>query len=114
MGRNRDEEQFFKDLGATAEQTAEEVRGFEENYFSVIQSTMAALPWFAELNKKLQSYAEEHFAAGLECSHKLSQAKDFPDFVQIQIEFFQKRIQSLCEQTIDFSETYSKSAVKCD
>ena len=51
MGRNRDEEQFFKDLGATAEQTVEEVRGFEENYFSVIQSTMAALPWFAELNK---------------------------------------------------------------
>jgi hypothetical protein len=28
---NEDQKQFFKDLGATAEQTVQEVRGFEEN-----------------------------------------------------------------------------------
>jgi hypothetical protein len=37
MKEDRDQRQFFKDLGATAEQTVEEVRGAEENYFSMMQ-----------------------------------------------------------------------------
>ena len=32
-----DQELLFKDLGATAEQTVEQVRGLEESYFSVLQ-----------------------------------------------------------------------------
>ena len=48
MKKDRDQRQFFKDLGATAEQTVEEVRGVEENYFSMMQKTMKPLPWIAE------------------------------------------------------------------
>jgi Phasin protein len=68
-------------------------------------------PWLGDLNKKLQSYAEQHFAACLEFSHRLSQAKDFQDFAQIEIEFFQERLRLFAEQARDFSEAYSKSAV---
>jgi hypothetical protein len=48
MKEDRDQRQFFKDLGATAEQTVEEVRGVEENYFSMMQKTMIPLPWIAD------------------------------------------------------------------
>ena len=89
MKQDRDQRQFFKDLGATAEQTVEEVRGVEENYFSMMQKTMIPLPWIADLNAKLQSCAEEHLAAALEFAHKLSLAKDFQDLARIQAEFFQ-------------------------
>ncbi|MGC2077000.1 MAG: hypothetical protein WA728_13400 [Xanthobacteraceae bacterium] len=34
---NGDEKQFFKDFSAAAEQTVEEVRGFEVNYFNLIE-----------------------------------------------------------------------------
>jgi hypothetical protein len=110
MKKDRDQRQFFKDLGATAEQTVEEVRGAEENYFSMMQKMMIPLPWIADLTAKFQSYAEQHLAAALEFSHKLSQAKDFQDLARIQAEFFQNRLQSLGEQTKDLAEAYTKSA----
>ena len=110
MKQDRDQRQFFKDLGATAEQTVEEVRGVEENYFSMMQKTMIPLPWIADLNAKLQSYAEQHLAAALEFAHKLSLAKDFQDLARIQAEFFQNQMQSLGEQTKDLAEAYTKSA----
>jgi hypothetical protein len=110
MKKDRDQRQFFKDLGATAEQTVEEVRGVEENYFGMMQKTMIPLPWIADLNAKLQSYAEQHLAAALEFAHKLSLAKDFQDLARIQAEFFQNRMQSLGEQTNDLAEAYTKSA----
>ena len=74
---------IFKDLGATAEQTAEEVRGVEENYLGMMQKTMIPLPWIADLNAKLQSYAEQHLAAALEFAHKLSLAKEFQDLAPV-------------------------------
>jgi hypothetical protein len=60
---DEDQKQFFKDLGATAEQTVEEVRGFEENYYSLTQRALTALPWVADYNKKLHGYVEQDFAA---------------------------------------------------
>ena len=34
---SEDQKQFFKGLGATAEQTVQEMRGLEENWYSLIQ-----------------------------------------------------------------------------
>jgi hypothetical protein len=44
-----------------------------------------ALPWLADLNKKLQSYTEQNFAAAYQFTRELSQAKDMQDFVQISV-----------------------------
>ena len=55
MTKEQDEQQFFKDLGATAEQTVEEVRGAEENYFVLIQRMFSAFPGVSDLNNKLQT-----------------------------------------------------------
>jgi len=107
---DRDQEQFFKDLSATVEQTVEEVRGAEENFFSVLQKTTSSFPWIVDLNKKLQSYAEQHFTAALEFGHKLSQAKDFEDLGRIQIEFIKMEMQSFGDQATDFAKTYTSAA----
>ena len=88
----------------------EEVRGAEENYFSMMQKMMIPFPWIADLNTRLQSYAEQHLAAALEFAHKLGRAKDFQDLTRIQTEFFQNRMQTLGEQTKDLAEAYIKSA----
>ena len=110
MEEDQDQEQFFKDLSATVEQTVDEVHAVEENYFYVLQKTTSGFPLVSDLNRKLQSYAEQYVRAGLEFAHKLSQAKNFQDFARIQMEFIQAQLQSFGEQTKDFVETYTKAA----
>jgi hypothetical protein len=107
---NEDQTQFFKDLSATEEQVVQEVRGFEENYYSLIQGIMPALPWLADFNKKLQSYIEQNFAAAYEFTRELSQAKDMQDFVRIHTAYIEKSLQSSAAQMADFAETYTNVA----
>jgi hypothetical protein len=112
---SQDQKQFFKDFGATAEQTGQEVRGFEEYYYSLIQRTMPALPWLADFNKKLQSYVTQNFAAAYEFTRELSQAKNVQDFIRIQTDYIQKCGHSFAAQMQDFTETYRSmvsSAIK--
>ena len=103
-----DEEQFFRDLGATAEEAMEQVRGVEKNYFSMLQNTAFAVPWIVDLSKKLQSYADRNVAAALDFSHQLSGATGFLDLARIQIEYTQKQFESFGEQAKDFAESYVK------
>ncbi len=103
-----DEEQFFRDLGATAEEAMEQVRGVEKNYFSMLQNTAFAVPWIVDLSKQLQSYADRNIAAALDFSHQLSGATGFLDLARIQIEYAQKQFESFGEQAKDFAETYVK------
>ena len=76
----------------------------------MLQKTTSGFPLVSDLNRKLQSYAEQYVRAGLEFAHKLSQAKNFQDFARIQMEFIQAQLQSFGEQTKDFVETYTKAA----
>jgi hypothetical protein len=110
MTKDQDQRQFFKDMAATAEQTVEEVRGIEENYFVALQKTLMAFPWAADLNAKLQNYAEQNFADALAFSHELSQAKDIQDVTRINAQFVQKRIKLAGEQVKDFAEACTDSA----
>jgi hypothetical protein len=107
---NVDQKQFFKDLGATAEQTVGEVRGFEVNYYNMVDRMMAALPWVTDFNKKMQSYIEQDFAAAFRFARELSQAEDMQDFARIQTEYIQKCLQSFAAQARDFAETYTNVA----
>jgi hypothetical protein len=107
---NEDQKQFFKDLSATEEQAVQEVRGFEENYYSLSQAMMPPLPWLPDFNKKLQSYTEQNFAAAYEFTRELSQARDMQDFVRIHTAYIQKCLQSFAEQMADFAETYTTVA----
>ena len=107
---NEDQQQFFKDLSAAEEQAVQEVRGFEENYYSLIQAMMPPLPWLADFNKKWQSYIEQNFAAAYEFTRELSQAKDMQEFVRIHTTYIQKCLQSSAAQMADFAETCTNVA----
>jgi hypothetical protein len=101
-----DEERFFRDLSATAEEAVEQVRGIERNYFGLLQNTAFGVPWIADLSKKLQGYADRNIAAALDFSHQLSGATGFRDLARIQIEYTQKQFEAFGEQARDFAETY--------
>ena len=109
-GENEDQRQFFRDLGATAEQTVQEVRGLEENYYSLIQWAIPALPWLKDLNRKLQTYTEQNFAAAYGFARELSEAKDMEDFGRIQMQYIQKCGRSFTAQMRDLAETYTQMA----
>jgi hypothetical protein len=108
--QDQDQKQFFQDLGATAEQTVQEVRGFEENFYSVIHGMMRALPWADDFNKKMQRYIEQNFDAAFAFARELSEAKDMQDVFRIYSDYNQKYLQSIAAQVRDFAETYSNMA----
>ncbi len=101
-----DQKQFLKDLGATAEQTVQEVRGFEENYYTLVQGTIMALPWATDFNKKIRSYVEQNFAAAFAFARELSEADDLQDVLVIYGDYNRKCLQSITAQVRDFAETY--------
>jgi hypothetical protein len=107
---NEDQKQFFKDLGATAEQTVQEVRGVEENYYTLVQGAMIALPWATDFNKKIQSYVEQNFDAAFSFARELSEAQDLQDVFRIYSEYNQKYLKSIAAQVRDFAETYNNMA----
>ncbi len=90
----------------------EEVRGFEEDCFVLLQKTFIAFPRVAEITAKLQNYAEQNFVDSLDFSRQLSQAKDIPDFVRINVEFAHKSFTSIVEQAKDFAEACTGSAAR--
>ena len=112
MEQEQDQRQFFKDLGATAEQTVEEVRGIEEDYFAGLQNMLIASPWVADIAARMQSYVDQNFVDALAFSRELSQAKDIQDFTRINVEFAQKSFKSIFEQAKDFLEACTDSAAK--
>jgi hypothetical protein len=58
----------------------------------------------------MQRYGDQNIAIATQYAKKLSQAKDFQDFWQIQTEFLQAQWKAFSEQTKDLSETVTKSA----
>jgi uncharacterized membrane protein len=100
------QERFFNDLGAGAQQTVQQVRGSEENYYSLIHGAIRAFPWLDDFNKKLQTYLEQNFAAASEFALELSQARNMQDFTRIHTAYIQKCLQSFTAQMTDFSATY--------
>ena len=112
MEKNEDQRQFFRDLAATAEQTVEEVRGLEENYFSVVQGAISMMPWFADTSRRLQSYIEQDFRAAFEFARELSQAKDFQEFARINTEYVQTCLELSYAQAQDFfAEVYTDTTI---
>jgi hypothetical protein len=104
---SEDQKQFFSDLGATAEQTVQEVRGVEENYYALIHGAIRVFPWLDDFNEKLQNYFEQNFAAAYEFSRELTQAKDMQDFTRIYSTYNQKCFQLFTAQVRDIAETWT-------
>jgi Phasin protein len=107
---NENPQGLFKELGAAAEETIEQIRGAEENYFRFLQRTETYFPWIVGLNDRLQSYADQNIAIAFEFADRLSKAKDFQDLARIETEFIMTSAQYFAEQAKDFAEESCKTA----
>ena len=95
----------------TVQQFTERTQRAMEQYFSLLQSTMSALPWSnTNLNRILLSHATKNVTATFAFMQKLSEAKNFQEVLKIQTEFMEKQLQSFNEQTKTVGEIYTKAA----
>ena len=105
------DEKVFKNMSEVAMQGAEQARKTMENYLNFFQKSMSASPWLeSDLNKKLKKYMELNIASAAEFAQKLTQAKDFQEFWQIQTEFMKVQSETLSEQVKDLGEIATKAA----
>ena len=109
------EDEPFKALRATEEQTAEQItkqtQGAMENYFGWLQKSMSALPWTnTNLDRILLGYATQNVTATFAFVQKLSQAKNFQDVVRIQTEFMNSQLNSFNDQAKIIGEIYTNAA----
>jgi hypothetical protein len=109
------EDEPFKALRATEEQTAEQItkqtQGAMENYFGWLQKSMSALPWTnTNIDRILLGYATQNVTATFAFVQKLSQAKNFQDVVRIQTEFMNAQLNSFNDQAKIIGEIYTNAA----
>ena len=109
------EDEPFKALRATEEQTAEQItkqtQGAMENYLGWLQKSMSALPWTnTNLDRILLAYATQNVTATFAFVQKLSQARNFQDVVRIQTEFMNAQLNSFNDQAKIIGEIYTNAA----
>ena len=93
------------------QQTVKQTGGAMDNYFNLLQQNMSATPWGkTDFGEKLQSFTEQNIAAAHHHIQKLSQAKDFQDFIKIQTEYMQTQLSLFADQTKQLGEAYMKTA----
>jgi hypothetical protein len=100
----------FQGMSDMVQQTFDQSRKAMEDCIGLFQKSITASPWFAssDLNKKMQSYMQKNIDAASDFSKKLTQAKDFSEFLEIQSEFMQAQWKAFYEQMKDLSETMTK------
>jgi hypothetical protein len=93
-----------------AEQSMKQVQGAMENYFGWLQNSMSGLPWAnTDLLERWKGFIEQNVATSQEFAHKLSQAQDLQDVIQIQSAFMQTQMKVFSEQAKAMTETYMKA-----
>ena len=93
------------------EQTVKQTEGAMDNYFNLLQQTMSATPWGkTDFSEKLKNFTEQNIAAAHDLIQKLSQARDFQDFIKIQTEYVQTQLSLFAGQAKQLGEAYMKTA----
>ena len=105
----------LKDWQATSEgaieQIKKEARGAMENYFDFLHKAIASIPTGGtQLGEKMKTCSEENIAVARDYMRKLSQAKDFTEVVQIQLDFAHAQFNAFSGQAKGLSEAYTKTA----
>jgi hypothetical protein len=107
---NGPSEAFTANTLQAAEQSVKQVQGAMESYFSWLQNSMSGLPWAnKDLLDQWKGFIEQNVAVVQEYTHKLSQAQDLQDVIQIQTAFMQKQMTVFSEQARVMAETYTKA-----
>jgi hypothetical protein len=84
----RKEKPIFKRL--IAQQTTEHPRGSEDDYFDLLQRTMAVSPWIEYRGGNCPNISDQDIATASEFARELIQAKNFQEFAQIETAFIRR------------------------
>ena len=94
-----------------AGKTIDQARGATDDYFNLMQKAFSFYPvGGTELAEKMKSYTEQNISAAGDFVRKLSQAKDFQDFIRIQTEYMQTQFSVCAEQTKGLTEAFTTAA----
>jgi hypothetical protein len=83
---------IFKHL--TAQQTAENPRGSEDDYLHLLQRTMAVSPWIEYRGRNCPSIPDQDIATASEFARNLAKAKNFQEFAQSETAFIRRLMNS--------------------
>jgi hypothetical protein len=110
MEENKDQKQFFMDLGKTAEEAAQRMQGCEENYYYFLQRGMQAVAWPLNfsLAEAAHRYANQDFGAALEFARELQTAEDFQDAARLQSKYAEACLTLFWNQAKDATQTYTR------
>jgi hypothetical protein len=87
-----------------------QTEGAMDNYFNLLQQTMSATPrGKTDFGEKLKSFTEQNIAAAHHHVQKLSQVRDFQDFIKIQTEYVQTQLSLFADQAKQLGEAYMKT-----
>jgi hypothetical protein len=98
----RKEKPIFKRL--IAQQTTEHPRGSEDDYFDLLQRTMAVSPWIEYRGGNCPNISDQDIATASEFARELIQAKNFQEFAQIETAFI-RRLLSRTDVAQETTET---------
>jgi len=103
-------EVFAANAQQAAEQSMKQVQGAMETYFSWLQNSMSSLPWAnKDMVEQWRGFIEQNVAIAQEYAHKLSQAQDLQDMIQIQTAFMQQQMIVFSEQAKAMAQAYTKA-----
>jgi hypothetical protein len=94
MATHEDLTPVFKRLIGTAEYTTEHPHGSEDDYFHLLQRTMAVSPWIEYRDENLPSVPDRHIVTAVQFAHKLAEAANFQEFAQIETAFIRTLLSS--------------------
>ena len=96
---------------AMLSENLEKVRKASDEYFKLLEQGLSSsqLP-IAGQAKPFTDFMQRNIAATFDLCDKLIQAKDVPDTVRIQSEFFQEQMRTLTEQARSMGQSAMKAA----
>jgi phasin len=106
------------DMNAFAERSVEQARRAFDTFVSAAHGTAAAFEGRAaavrkgseDLRQRAIAFAERNVESSFDFAHRLVQAKDWQELIQVQSEYVKSQMQVLTEQARELGETASQTA----
>ncbi|MCP3383188.1 MULTISPECIES: phasin [unclassified Bradyrhizobium] len=96
---------------ATMTDALDRVRKANSNYFELLEKALSSSPLpIASQAKEFCSVMQRNVNATFDLGDKLIHAKDVPDALKLQADFFQDQMRALTEQTRTMGESAMKAA----
>jgi len=92
-------------------ETLGRLRKASEEYFGLLEKGLSSSPLpISDQAKQFCDFMQHNVTATFDLGDKLTQAKDMPDALRIQSEFFQEQMRSLTEHAKSMGESAMKAA----